>query len=140
MDSDRDGTLSVAELKAAAAEPYPIGRRVSEVVRRYDHDGDGRVSRSEAGSMWARLANTDQNSDGRVSAAEMHGTWSRGFKARRPFDTEAAIGKISTAVERGVLSPSEGRSKIAEVLKIYAERKSATRNRGGGDAAPGGSD
>jgi len=81
-DADEDGKVTGLELYKAwggevrdGGEQDPIRVRVAGVMKRFDKDGDGAITKAEAGDFWARVSSTDANEDGKVTAMEMYVAW-----------------------------------------------------------------
>ena len=56
-------------------EEDPIRHRVGEVLGEFDEDGDGTLTKAEAGDFWARISDADGDRDGKVTAKEMYVAW-----------------------------------------------------------------
>ena len=90
-DRNRDGVLTAAEVRLAAARPdspvakLPRGQRETLAhvwFARVDANRDGKLTRTEARSFAGRaFATADRNGDGRISAAERQRAETQ---ARRP--------------------------------------------------------
>ena len=92
-DKDGDGTLSPREIVAAhnTSRLQPRGGVGGKLLRRFDKDGDGKVSRAEArGKVKKRFDKLDRNGDGFVDARELREMQKRkkgkkkGKKKKRP--------------------------------------------------------
>lgn len=94
VDRNRDGLLTVAELRLAAARPdspiarLPRGQREALATfwfAKVDADHNGRLTRAEARSFAGRVfASADRNHDGRVSEAERRAA-EAAARGRRPL-------------------------------------------------------
>lgn len=79
-DTNRDGRLSVEELRAhRGVFKGKGGKRFAKL----DKNGDGVVTREEAGEKWERLAKADVNRDGKVTKAELEEARARKREAKR---------------------------------------------------------
>lgn len=85
-DTNKDGVLSVDEIKAFRAE------QMKAHFARADKNNDGAIDASEAGPRWARLQAADANKDSKVTLPElqaahaaglMHGGGQHGHRGRR---------------------------------------------------------
>jgi acetyl esterase/lipase len=100
-DTDDDGKISVAEVDAVLEKMRPDAQTGENVVKLYDNDHDGFVSREEAPPAWKpNFDAADTDDDGKISVAE----------------TDAVLKKMKELA--GGADPPEGTQKFLNVAYV----------------------
>lgn len=121
-DTDGDGKLTAAELKAAGEAK----RR--QMFERADDDGDGALTAKEIGEeRWSKLSVADADKDSRVTMAELdkaraegklpHGGFGKGMKGHHgPMDPAKMVEKLDKN-GNGAIEASEVPERMGKMLE-----------------------